>query len=335
LRSFSDPGNDVKTSKIPYRLILLGSAWLLGMFLLVPVDYEWTLFLRQHRIAWFARWMAQSLFEGNPLGGGDPVIFFLVLVAVVYYSAWKKGPASRFYVWRPHLGFILVTAWTNSILMVHSLKWVMGRARPSYVVKGLLPFSDWFKFGPQFITQGTYRGSLPSGHTAQVFILMTMAYLLLLSPPRFKYQRLVGWTWGGFSLLYTLLMGLSRCMQLSHWFSDIVFAAGMSWILMHVIYYHLLRVPDQEAYYQRMGRFPARPRAWEIRLCLILLGSVVGGMTFALGVRAFLLGSKWIWPAAFLPLGTLMAFYFSRKSVQFVKRVRTHFNCTKFKGQQP
>ena len=325
LRRFYDPGNDVKTSTIPYRLILFGSAWLLGMFLLVPVDYEWTLFLRRHRIAWFARWMAQSLFEGDSLGGGDPVIFFLLLVALAYLSAWKKGPASRFYAWRPHLGFILVTAMTNSIMMVHSLKWVMGRARPSYVVKGLLPFSDWFKFGPQFLTEGAYRGSLPSGHTAQVFILMTLAYLLLLSPPRFKHQRLLGWAWGGFSLLFTLLMGISRCMRLSHWFSDIAFAMGMSWILMHVIYYHLLRIPDQESYYRRMGHFPGRPGAWEIRLCLPLFGAVAGGTAFMLGIRAFLLGAKWIWPAVFLPAGTLMTAYFALKSVQFTKRARICF----------
>ena len=159
------------------------------MFLLVPVDYEWTIFLRQHRIAWFDRWMAQSLFEGESLGGGDPVIFFLFFVALAYFAAWKKGPASRFYAWRPHLGFILVTAMTTSVMMVHSLKWVVGRARPSYVVKGLLPYTGWFEFGPHFITEGTYRGSLPSGHTAQVFILMTVAYILLLTPSRFKYQR--------------------------------------------------------------------------------------------------------------------------------------------------
>ena len=291
------------------------------MFLLVPVDYEWTIFLRQHRIAWFGRWMAQSLFEGESLGG-DPVLFLLIFVAIAYYAAWKKGPASRFYAWRPHLGFILVTAMTTSVMMVHSLKWVMGRARPSYVVKGLLPYSDWFEFGPHFITEGTYRGSFPSGHTAQVFILMTIAYILLLTPPKFKYQRPIGWVWGGASLVYTLLMGLSRCMRLSHWFSDIAFAMGMSWILMYLIYHHLLRVPDQEAYYERVGHFPDQPRAWEIQLCLILFGAVVGGMAFVLGIRSLLLGTDWLWPTSLLPTGVFMTAFFTWKSVQLVNRVR-------------
>ena len=241
----------MKTRTLPYHDIFLGLAWLLGMFLLVPVDYDWTLVLRQHRILWLDRWMAQSLFEGEPLGGGDPIVFLLLLVTGAYYLAWKKGPASRFFVWRPHLGFILVTAMTTSVMMVHSLKWVLGRARPSYVVKELLPYTDWFEFGPHFISQGAYRGSLPSGHTAQAFILITIAYILLRAPSKFKYQRLTGWAWGVASLAYTLLMGISRCMHLSHWISDVVFAMGMSWILMHLIYYHLLKVPHQEVFYKQ------------------------------------------------------------------------------------
>lgn len=312
----------MKISTPPYRLILLGLAWLLGMFLLLPVDYEWTILLRQHRMAWFDRWMAQSLFEGESLGGGDPVIFFLLFAAVAYYAAWKKGPASRFYAWRPHLGFILVTAITNSVLMVHSLKWVMGRSRPSYVIKGLLPFTNWFEFGPHFITEGTYQGSLPSGHTAQVFTLMTLAYILLLTPIRFKYQRRVGWAWGGATLVYTILMGLSRCMHLSHWLSDVAFAMGMSWILMHLIYHHLLRVPDQEAYYENNGHFPGQPGAWEIRLCFILFGATLGGMALLLGIRSFILGADWILQAALLSAGALFTAYFTWKSWQFVNRVR-------------
>lgn len=272
---------------------MMSFTWLAGMLALIPVDYAWTVWLRKHRVRWLDHWMDQTLFEGEALGGGDPVILFLILIVFFYYIAWKKGAASRLYAWRPHLGFIVATAITTSVMMVHSLKWVMGRARPSLVMKGVLPYSDWYEFGPHFITEGTYRGSLPSGHTAQVFITMALAYVLLLAVPKFKFQNLLGWLWGAFALLYTLLMGLSRCMKLSHWVSDVSFSLGFSWILMHLIYYTLLRVPEQEDYYHKHGQFPQLPAVWELRLCLILLLIVLSAMSLTLGIRSIFWGTVW------------------------------------------
>jgi len=276
-----------------YYLLLMSFTWLAGMLALIPLDYAWTVWLRKHRVRWLDHWMDRTLFEGEGLGGGDPVILFLILVVCLYYIAWKKGVASRLYVWRPHLGFILFTAITTSVMMVHSLKWVMGRARPSLVMKGVHPFSDWFEFGPHFITEGTYRGSLPSGHTAQVFTLMALAYVLLLAVPKFKSQNLLGWLWGSVTLLYTLLMALSRCMKLSHWPSDVLFSLGLSWILMHLIYYTLLRIPDQENYYRTHGRFPPLPVVWELRLCLALFLMVLSAMALVLGIRSIFRDAAW------------------------------------------
>jgi membrane-associated phospholipid phosphatase len=267
--------------------------WLAGMLALIPVDYAWTVWLRKNRVRWLDHWMDQTLFEGEGLGGGDPVILFLIVVVFFYYLTWKKNSASRLIAWRPHLGFILVSAITTSVLMVHSLKWIMGRARPSLVMRGLQPFSDWFEFGPHFITEGTYRGSLPSGHTAQVFTLMALAYVLLLAIPKFKSQNLLGWLWGSFTLLYTLLMALSRCMKLSHWVSDVLFSLGFSWILMHLIYYILLRIPEQEDYFHTHGQFPQLPAVWELRLCLLLFLMVLSAMALVLGVRAIFLSAAW------------------------------------------
>jgi len=244
-------------------------------------------------------------------------------VVFLYYIAWKKGAGSRLIAWRPHLGFILVTALTTSVLMVHSLKWVLGRARPSLVMKGVLPFSDWFEFGPHFITEGIYRGSFPSGHTAQAFALMTLAYVLLLSVPKFKSQVYIGWLWGAFTLLYTLLMGLSRCMKLSHWLSDVFFSLGASWILMHMIYYSLLRIPEQEDYYRKHGRFPQLPVVWELRLCLSLLMLVLSAMALVLGIRSISLGAAWSLQA-FLPIvGICGLSYFGMRFRKDLETVRS------------
>ena len=305
-----------------YYLLLMSVTWLAGMLALIPVDYAWTIWLRQHRIRWLDNWMDRTLFEGEGLGGGDPVILFLILVVLLYYMAWKKGAASRLYAWRPHLGFIVVTAITTSVMMVHSLKWVMGRARPSLVMKGVLPFSDWFEFGPHFITEGTYRGSLPSGHTAQVFTLMALAYVLLLAVPKFKFQNLLGWLWGSFTLLYTLLMALSRCMKLSHWVSDVLFSMGCSWIIMHLIYYTLLRIPEQEDYLRTHGRFPQLPVVWELRLCLALLLIVLSAMSLTLGIRSIFLGAAWPLQLGLPVLGICSLGYFGMRFRLGLKTIR-------------
>jgi hypothetical protein len=82
-------------------------------------------------------------------------------------------------------------------------------------------------------------------------------------------------------------------MTLSHWLSDIMGAFGMSWIVMHAIYFWMLKIPDQEDYYKRHGKHPEVPLVWELRLCLHLLGMVLGGMALMLGIRAIILANHW------------------------------------------
>lgn len=308
--------------KHSYGLLVLSLVWLVGMLLLIPVDYDWTIWLRQHRLKWLDHWMDQTLFEGEGLGGGDPIIILLLVTVIAYYLAWKKGETSKFYIWRPHLGFILVSALVNSLMMVHSLKWIMGRARPSLVLKGLFPYSDWFVFGPHFITEGIYRGSFPSGHTAQVFTLVTIAYVLVISNPKLKHQVVLGWVWGGFAMLYTLCMGLTRCMKLSHWLSDILFTIGISWILMVFIYHHLLRIPQQEAYYREHGGFPEISKVWDLRLCLSLFGTVVGAVLLLFGLRALIGDVSMLITLALLTSGLLLLFLFGRHTDRSHKKLR-------------
>jgi membrane-associated phospholipid phosphatase len=284
---------NVNKYRFPIAFILICLTWGLLMILVVPVDYDWTVSLREHRIRSLDRFMGQTIFEGEALGGGDPVIVLILLAVGAYYLAWKYGASSRFYAWRPQSGFILTSALVCSFMMVHSLKWVMGRARPALVIKDTIPFSDWFVFGPHFITEGTYRGSFPSGHTAQAFVLVSIAYILAAGVPHSGKIRLIGWVWGGVSICYGALMAISRCMTLSHWFSDVLGAFGMSWILMHVIYFWMLNIPEQTRYYKKYGRHPEGPQVWELRLCAHLFGMALGGMAAMLGIRAVIMGKHW------------------------------------------
>lgn len=290
------------------------------MLAVIPIDYDATVFLRQNRIKAIDNFMDHTLFEGESPGGGDPVILFFLVTVVAYYIAWKRGSGSRLYAWRPHLGFILTFALTGSLMMVHSLKWVMGRARPAYVVKELLPYSDWFLFGPHYITEGAYRGSFPSGHVAQVFALMTLAYILATGFNRSKNLRLWGGLWGMVALGYTLMMGVSRCMKLSHWLSDVIGALGLAWIIMHVTYFWLLKIPLQEAYYQQHGYYPQQPIVWELSLCFHIFGIVVGLMAIVLGLRGLFLQAP-LPLLTLIPTGLLLVIFFSIKFWNLYGRV--------------
>lgn len=273
---------------------------------LVPwVDRPWTLWLRQHRWSRLDRFMDRTLFEGEWVGGGDPVVVLLILASLGYYLAWKGFFKASMERWRPQFGFAVTCALITALQMVHSLKWVMGRARPKEVVQKGLAFSHWFEFGPHYITEGVYRGSFPSGHTAQVFILMALAYILAADPGLSKRTRRWGWFWGAAALLYTLVMGVGRCMSFSHWLSDVVGSLTMSWVGMHLIYFHLLRVPEQTSFYRRWGRHPHQPLMWELQVSAWCCGLFVGAMGLLLGLRAAIYGEFWL-AATLPPLGLIL-----------------------------
>ncbi|NNG01280.1 MAG: phosphatase PAP2 family protein [Desulfobacteraceae bacterium] len=280
------------------------------MSVIVPVDYQWTTYLHDHRIKQLARVMDRSLFEGEGLGGGDPVIFFLILTTIVYYLAWKKGERSRWYIWRPHLGFILTSGLACSMMLVHSLKWVMGRARPSEVLSGKLMFTDWFEFGPHYIAEGIYRGSFPSGHTAQAFVLVAVVYALVATPKTGRGLKMWGVAWGIFSVAYAVVMGLSRCMALEHWFSDVAGSIILSALLMQFIYQYLLNLPAQISFYKANGRYPETPPAWELHLCIYIVGTLIGAMACVMGIRAVWLREATIF-YSLIPVGLACTWLFS------------------------
>ena len=222
------------------------------------VDYPWTLFLGEHPWPVFVRVMGQTIFEGESFGGVDPVILFLMVVAAAYYLAWKKK-SETLNCQRPHFGFILTCAIVGGIYMVHSLKWLLGRARPESVIHGGLPFTEWFRLGPHFVTEGIYWGAFSSGHTAEAMLLFTVAYIFAQTPGRSTGQRVFGWGWGAAALLYALAVGIGRCMALGHWLTDVTGAIVLSWIIYHVLFHRVLRVPEQIRYYHAYGRLPDAP----------------------------------------------------------------------------
>ena len=218
------------------------------LFALTPVDLNWTTAVGKRSLPVFEEIMGRSIFEGEGFGANDPVILLLLGAVAVYYIGWRVPGARRWAPWRPHTGFILAYAVIGAVYFVHALKWVMGRARPDLVLKKGFAFSHWYAFGPHFVTDGVFHGAVPSGHTSQMFILMTVAYVLAGNPLRPKTVRWMGLLWGVAALALSLAMGMARCLTLSHWLTDVVGSIAFGWLIMHLLYFHILRVPHQQRF---------------------------------------------------------------------------------------
>jgi hypothetical protein len=103
-------------------------------------------------------------------------------------------------------------------------------------------------------------------------------------------------------LLYTASMGLASAMARSHWLSDAIASTGFVWVLIHVIYFRMLRVPEQQAFWLRTARHLPLRSYWELRLCAWGFLALLGFLAAALGVRAFWVQSP-PYLAALIPVG--------------------------------
>lgn len=268
-------------------------------------DVSATAALIRNALPDFNNFMGRTVFEGNLPGANDLVSFFMIAAIVVYISGGIKGDR-RIGAWRPHAGFVITSGLIIGLFMVHGLKYLVGRARPSMVINENWPYSLWFVFGPHAITEGTFNASFPSGHTAHAFILMAGAYLLAGDPLATRTARTTGWIWGALALLYTAAMGVARCASQHHWLTDILGSICLGWLLMHWIYFGLLQVPAQRRYGVRFGRPPALPRAWELMLCIAIFFMGAGAIMAFNSLRVILDGAR-LGYAWLIPAGALLA----------------------------
>jgi len=293
--------------------LLLGSA--AAMIWATAVDYSATKWIWQNGWAAFAEFMGQPLFEGEYPGGGDLAVIFLVAVFGGYALSLRPQAAAGLAAWRPCLGFMVAGSLITAFAWVHTFKWLVARARPNLVFGGSQPFTAWYEVGPHFINEGIYHGSFTSGHTAQVFVMMTLAYAL--AGRGFK---VVGWVIGTGVLAYTLAMGLARCMTLSHWVTDVIGAVVISWGTLHVLYYHILKVPRQQKNRDTLKGLANLSAGWELLLGFSLVAACLGFVLAGLGLRA-----DWIpearWLALLLLPGIPLAGWGTYKSIQYCRRL--------------
>ncbi|MBI3992337.1 MAG: phosphatase PAP2 family protein [Candidatus Lambdaproteobacteria bacterium] len=258
----------------------------LGLALVTPVDRAWSEYLALHRAPVFTDWMRRTLFEGHLPGASDLPILFLLAVIVGYFWCTRAGAGHRARALQPALGYLFVTAVVSSLAVVHGLKWVLGRARPSEVLgHAALPFSDWFRLGPHYVADGIYRGSFPSGHTAAVFVLLGLAYVLACDPRLGRRWRTLGGLLGVLVFAVAGAMTVANAMARSHWLSDGVASMLLLWPVMHALYFWVLRVPDQRRA-AAAGPGGGSAGRWEAWLCLYATLLILGLVLTLLGLRA-------------------------------------------------
>ncbi|MDA8138408.1 MAG: phosphatase PAP2 family protein [Desulfobacteraceae bacterium] len=250
--------------------------------------------------------MGRTLFEGHLPGANDFSAIIWIAALVIYIGgSLKRNQTNRLARFRPQAGFVLASALIIALSMVHGLKYFVGRARPSLVLDEAWPYSLWFVFGPHTIAQGPFNASFPSGHTAQAFTLMSIAYLLAGNPLASKTQKRLGWLWGGLALLFTMAMGIARCASQNHWLTDVMGSICLGWLLMHWIYFGLLRVPDQHRHWAEHNRPPQLPWGWELMLCLDIFLIIAGAIMIAGSLRG-VLGTGTLWHAWLIPSGAAL-----------------------------
>ncbi len=309
----------------PWGLFGLIALFPLIMIPLATVDYEVTFFLYSHRHDLFGEVMKRTVYQGLKFGASDPAIIFQIVIAALYFYYSPGHKQKSFLYYRPFLGFVLFSSLVTGLGLVHSTKWVMGRARPYLVFGDKLPYSQWFEFGPHFVSDGIYYGSFPSGHTATVFLLITISYWLIGNPQASPRSRAFGWAWGIPVLILTIMMSIGRCMTAHHWLSDSVGITLLAWISVHLNYYYILKIPRQVTHQSIQGTYAPLPRYWELRLLWRLLFLTLGIMGVIMGIRSIIIGQA-LWLILLVLPAVILVFYLVKQVRQVYRESLLQFS---------
>lgn len=271
------------------RFWLIAGLALFALGLGSVYDQELTISLRGLGGPAFADFMGRSLFEGSAFGFGD--IGTLSQVAVVALYLW--GASQRWLKLRPELGFLGFSALFVGLL-VQSLKVLLARPRPGGEFQ---PFWQISSTAPERLF-GT--GSFPSGHTAQIALLLGFVYVWRRASPAWRRGL------SALILLAAATMGLSRIVSFKHWLTDTMGSVFLCWLALHWTYYVGLKIPEQGWYLQRSGTLPATwPRVWELELVawsgLVMIGAAMAAAMWRGGY-----GWGGLLPAVAVVVGALM-----------------------------
>ncbi len=293
----------------------------IGMLVVGAFDYEISHWLRSLGWKAFADFMDRSIFEGEGFGGSDIGVIFQIAALFVYLWIEWLNKRQKLMSLRPHFGLFVFTSLTAGLLLVHTTKFVLGRARP-YMVDGTgrIPFTEWYEVGPLFFVGKWSAGSFPSGHTASIVLLLGVAYVILFRFGR-ETRRPLAYLIGTTILCFSVAMALARVISFQHWLSDTFASIFLGWLMIHISYFWILFIPQQERVMVGMMGYPDLPKFWEFRLFGWLLLVAIGITASVFGYRFF--GREQIFlPAFALLAGVFLCgwgiwkFYLSRQKIK-------------------
>lgn len=149
---------------------------------------------------------------------GSALLFFISGFIRPRYRRWRKVS----------LYLVLVMAIGPGLIINVLLKDQWGRPRPRNVVE----FGGKYRYElPLQIDRTSPGKSFPSGHVSMAFYFFAPA-LLLRRSGRKSYLAAFGMT-----LLFGSVMGMVRIFQGGHFFSDVVWAAVIVWLVSYTLYY--------------------------------------------------------------------------------------------------
>ena len=315
----SEPYIVRSTYLTPGLLVLLISG-IVVLPVLQHFDQEWTVWLHEQGSHKLGIWMGRTMFEGKLPGASDPPVLFLLASFILYFRSWSSQASQGLIRWRPFLGFIVTTALAGSLGAVHSLKWVIGRARPYEVWGQNWPFSEWYEFGPHFINEGIYRGSFPSGHSAVILSLLTLSYIWFNGGGNRPRARSLAISWGVIVIILTVVMGIGRAISASHWLTDSLGMILPTWAVLHLLFFHLLKLPVQLEYFRSSPSLTDLPRFWELKFCGLCLPILLGMMFIIFGFRSVRF-QETPWLLSMVLIGVLLVSFFWPRMKSFYSQV--------------
>jgi len=225
----------LKNLGIPLWLIIVGS---ILFFLIGQIEAPIVAHLWLNPWPEFRDVMSNSFYEGGPMGVSDIGVTIAIICFFLWLPRRKKNQTSEI-LSRENLKFIWQTALLTACISVHSLKWLIGRARPKvffgeHLINQLTV--DSLKqlrlpgFMPIFGPRGLSLNSFPSGHTASCAILLVFCYILW---PKNKSLSVL---LGAAVITLSCAMGAARSMAGMHWLSDSVASIFLTWPIIHVYY---------------------------------------------------------------------------------------------------
>lgn len=156
---------------------------------------------------------------------------------------------------------------TNVVLKNH---W--GRPRPRQIVE----FGGRLEYVQPLLFSRTYGKSFPCGHCSVGYLYAIGWWVWRRRYPRRALLSLV------IGLTLGTLLGVGRMAGGAHFLSDAVWSALIAYIVAHVLYYYLLRVPAREdareAIYPVIEQNPRLKAAAIAAVMLLSAGIIIGGV---------------------------------------------------------